>query len=90
MKNIVFVLQQCDLRDDFEVNAVTRHLEQTLHEKFSPDCRIFPVSAKKAYLSKTTGADREGLLQQSGFRALESYINDTVTQSDTRRGRNCG
>jgi len=84
-RNVVFVLQQCDLRDDFEVNAITRHLEQTLHEKFSPACRIFPVSAKKAYLSKTTGADREGLLQQSGFSPLESYINDTVTQSDARR-----
>ncbi|MGB8353221.1 MAG: dynamin family protein [Chthoniobacteraceae bacterium] len=85
--NVIFVLQQCDLRDDFEVNAVTRHLEQTLHEKFSPDCRIFPVSAKKAFLSKTTGTDREGLLQQSGFSALESYINDTVTQSDARKER---
>jgi len=85
LKNVVFVLQQCDLRDDFEVQAVTRHLEQTLHERYSSECRVFPVSAKKAYLSRTTGTDREGLFQQSGFGALESYINDTVSQSVPRQ-----
>jgi len=85
-KNVVFVLQQCDLRNDTEVLPVLHHLEQTLREKYSPDARIFAISAKKAYLSRTTGADKEGLLQQSNIAGLESYIDDTVSSGEERLG----
>ena len=77
-RNAMFVLQQCDLRDELEVDAVAKHLEQTVAEKFPEEGRVFPVSAKKAFLSKTTAADREGLFQQSAFGALESYVTEDI------------
>ena len=83
-RNTVFVLQQCDLRDSLEVEAVAAHLEQVIRDKFPGEHRVFPVSAKKAMLSKTTGTDKEGLFQQSNFGALESYIRDTAIQSPER------
>lgn len=85
-RNAIFVLQQCDLRDDLEVEAVAAHLEQVIQEKFPEGNRVFPVSAKKAWLARTTGADKEGLFQQSQFGALESYIDDIAIQSDQRTG----
>lgn len=84
LTNAVFVLQQCDQRDDFEVQAVTRHLEQTIHERISTNLRVFPVSAKLALFAKTEAIDKEGLYQQSNFGALESYINDTIAQKPVR------
>ncbi len=83
-KNTLFILQQCDLRDSLEVEAVAAHLEQVIREKFPGEHRVFPVSAKKAMLSKTTGADKEGLFQQSNFGALESYITDVAIHSPGR------
>jgi len=85
-KNVVFVLQQCDLRDTSEVEPVWKHLEQFIHERFSPAARVFAVSAKKALLARTTGTDKEGLMQQSNFASLESYLNDTVAHSEERLG----
>src|ERR1700677_800044 len=83
-KNTLFVLQQCDLRDAMEVDAVAKHLVQTVSGKFPGGCRVFPVSAKKAFLSKTTGTDKEGLFQQSNFGALESYITDITAGCEHR------
>lgn len=81
-KNTVFVLQQCDLRNEIEVSAVAAHLEQTVHEKLSPTCRIFPVSARQAYLARTTAMDSEELFRRSNLGALESYIQETVIHSE--------
>ncbi len=83
-RNSVFVLQQCDLRDAVEVEAVAKHLEQGIREKFPEECRVFPVSAQKAFLSKTTASDKEGLFQQSNFGPLESYINDVAANCKER------
>ena len=83
-RKAVFVLQQCDLRDALEVDAVAKHLEQIIHEKFPEECRVFPVSAKLALLSKTAAADKEGLFQQSNFGALESYIDDIAAGNGER------
>lgn len=86
-KNTLFVLQQCDLRDEVEVDAVARHLEQNIHEKLSRECRVFAVSAREAWLAKTTATDREGLLRRSNLGALEAYIHDTVTNGEASLGK---
>ena len=62
------------------------HLEQTIQEKFPGESRVFPVSAKKAWLARTTGTDKEGLFQQSCFGPLETYIDDIAIQSAPRTG----
>jgi GTPase SAR1 family protein len=87
-KNIVFVVQQADLREPYEVDAVARHLDQTGLHILGSSCPIFAVSAKKALLAKTSGnGDREKLWHESNFSPLEDWITATVSQSEERGGK---
>jgi small GTP-binding protein len=87
-KNIVFVVQQADLREPHEVEAVAKHLEQTVLHILGASCPIFSVSAKKAFLVKTAEApDREKLWDESNFGPLEDWITSTVSQSEERGGK---
>ncbi len=85
LKNVIFVLQQQDLRDPAEVEAVMQHLRQTAMTRCGQAFPIFPVSAKKAFLSKTSGVDKERLWEESKFGPLEDYINQTVGTGEVRR-----
>ena len=87
LKNVIFVLQQQDLRDPSEVEAVMQHLRQTAMTRFGQAFPIFPVSAKKAFLSKTSGVDKERLWTESKFGPLEDYINETVGTGEVRRSK---
>lgn len=87
LKNVVFVLQQADLREPLEVDLVIQHLRQTAMQKLGRSIPVFAVSAKKALLAKTTGIDKERLWKDSNFKLLESHINDVVTGSDARLGK---
>src|ERR1043166_1063358 len=84
LKNVVFVLQQADLRDAAEIEIIHRHLQDTALQKLGFAPPIFPVSARKALLSRTTGVDKEGLWKEAGFGPLEEQINHTVTESGVR------
>jgi small GTP-binding protein len=87
-KNIVFVVQQSDLRDPPEVDAVAKHLDQTGLHILGASCPIFAVSAKKALLVKTApNADRQKLWNESNFGPLEDWITATVSQSEERGGK---
>jgi len=79
LKNIAFVVQQIDLREPMEVEAVVEHLRQTAIDRLGRDCPIFAVSGKSAYLSKTTAIDKERLWKESRFEPLERYISQTVS-----------
>ena len=84
LKNIVFVLQQADLRDASEVATISAHLEQTAIQKLGFAPPIFAVSARKALLAKTVAPDRERLWSESGFEPLEGQINRMVTETGAR------
>ncbi|MDQ6810226.1 MAG: dynamin family protein, partial [Verrucomicrobiota bacterium] len=85
LKNIVFVLQQADLRDAEQVGVILRHLQETALAKLGFAPPIFAVSARKALQAKTSGdAAREQLWNESAFGALEDQINRTVTDSGNR------
>jgi small GTP-binding protein len=87
-KNIVFVIQQADLRDPHEVEIVSRHLDQTVLQILGASCPIFAVSAKKALLAKTSSnVDRDKLWSESHLGALEDWITKTVSQSEERGGK---
>jgi small GTP-binding protein len=87
-KNIVFVVQQADLRDPHEVEIVSKHLDQTVLQILGANCPIFAVSAKKAFLAKTApGVDRDKLWSESHFGELEDWITETVSRSDERGGK---
>ncbi len=84
LKNVVFVLQQADLRDPAEVEIIQRHLEDTALQRLGFKPPIFAVSARKALLARTTGIDKEGLWTESHFEALEEQITRMVTEGSAR------
>jgi small GTP-binding protein len=87
-KNIVFIVQQADLRTADEVVSVVRHLEQTILQILGVSGPIFAVSAKKALQAKTaSGSDNESLWAASNFGPLENWISRTVTESGERGGK---
>ena len=87
-KNILFVLQQSDLRNAEEIKAVKKHLEQTAREKLGSSPPIFAVSAKTAYQAKTGDpAQRAALLAQSHFDELEWHIGQTIAGGESRAGK---
>ncbi|MDP9292463.1 MAG: dynamin family protein, partial [Verrucomicrobiota bacterium] len=83
LKNVVFILQQVDLRSETEVAAIVTHFDQTLRERLGASFPIFAVSAKKALAAKTVTPD-PALLAESNIDKLESYINDAVARGEMR------
>lgn len=81
LKNVVFVLQQADLRQPNEVEVIENHLRETAHEKLGFAPPIFAVSARQALLARTTGLDKPRLWEESRFEPLEQHINLVVDQS---------
>ncbi len=84
LKNVVFVLQQADLREAGEIEVIRRHLADTALQRIGVVPPIFAVSARKALLARTTGLDKKRLLEESGFTALEEQINAIVSSSSMR------
>lgn len=88
-KNLVFILQQADLRDPREVAAIIRYLEQTTLQILGSSRPVFAVSAKKALEAKLSGRplDEDPGWTESRFGALESWITQTVQESEARGGK---
>jgi len=84
LKNVVFVLQQADLREPSEIDIIRRHLEDTALQKLGFVPPTFAVSARKALLARTTGLDKDRLWTESQFGPLEAQINHMVTESGAR------
>src|SRR6185369_7064759 len=59
LKNIIFIIQQSDLRDPAEIDLIFRHLQDTAMQKLAFVPPIFAVSARKALLARTTGLDKD-------------------------------
>src|SRR5438477_2058467 len=79
LKNVVFVLQQADLRDAAEVAVIARHLEDTAMQKLATAPPIFAVSARQALLGKSGAAGADDLLEKSHIRPLEEQIDRIVS-----------
>lgn len=84
LKNVVFVLQQSDLRSSAEIEVIRRHLQETALQKLGVAPPIFAVSARKALLARTTGLDKERLWRESQFGPMEDQINLVVAESGAR------
>src|SRR5687767_12715220 len=84
LKNVVFVLQQADLREQAEIEIIHRHLQDTALQRLGFAPPVFSVSARKALLARTTGVDKKELWRESGFGPLEEQINRMVTESGVR------
>ena len=87
-KNVLFILQQSDLRNPQEIEAVSNHLAQTAREKLGSAPPIFAVSAKLAFQAKTGDPAQCGqLLAESHFDELERYIGQTIAGGESRAGK---
>ena len=84
LKNVIFVLQQIDLRERTEIEVIHRHLQDTAMRQLGFVPPIFAISARKALLARTSGLDKEKLWEESAFGPLEEQINFIVTESSTR------
>lgn len=84
MRHVVFVLQQSDLRSPEEIQVITDYMGQLTRQRFGRDFPLFAVSAKKAFLARSSGIDRERLLEDSGFHALEAHISGLVRHNAAR------
>jgi len=84
LKNLIFVLQQIDLREPTEIDVIRRHLQDTAMRRLGFVPPIFAVSARKALLARTSGLDKEKLWEESAFAPLEEQIDFIVTQSSPR------
>ena len=84
MRNVIFVLQQCDLRSAEEIQVIVDYMAQLSKQRFGREFPLFAVSAKKAYLARSSGVDRDRLMAESGFVPLEDHISQTVTKNLSR------
>ena len=84
LKNVIFVIQQIDLREPTEIDVIHRHVQDTAMRRLGFVPPIFPVSARKALLARTSGLDKEKLWEESAFAPLEEQINFIVTESGAR------
>ncbi len=84
MRNVIFVLQQSDLRSPEEIQVITDYMGQLTRQRFGRDFPLYAVSAKKAFLARNAGIERERLLQDSGFHALEAHISSIVRHNAAR------
>ncbi|WP_395749574.1 dynamin family protein [Prosthecobacter sp.] len=84
MRHVIFVLQQSDLRSPEEIQVITDYMGQLTRQRFGRDFPLFAVSAKKAFLARGAGIERERLLQDSGFHALEAHISSIVRHNAAR------
>ncbi|MBN8421185.1 MAG: dynamin family protein [Verrucomicrobia bacterium] len=84
MRHVIFVLQQSDLRSPEEIQVITDYMGQLTRQRFGRDFPLYAVSAKKAFLARNAGIERERLLQDSGFHALEAHISSIVRHNTAR------
>ena len=90
MRNVLFVLQQSDLREPEEVESILSYMRQLSRQRFNREFPTFAVSAKKAYLARSSGLDRERLMAESGFQQLENHISRTIAGSAQRANKLSG
>lgn len=85
MRHVIFVLQQCDLRTPEEIQVITDYMGQLSRQRYGQDFPLFAVSGRNACLARTASpTDRERLLEESGFLALEQHVSTLVGQNAAR------
>jgi signal recognition particle receptor subunit beta len=91
MRNVVFVLQQADLRSAEEIAVIKDYMAELCRARFGREFPIFPVSAKKAFRARNGEAlDRDGLLEESGFLPLEAHLSALVRAQPARQRKLAG
>ena len=79
LKNVIFILQQADLKSPQDTEVILGHMQKLGEQKTGEVPRIFPVSAKLAWEARQRDPLPEHLWQRSGFPPLESFVTRKVT-----------
>lgn len=82
MRNVIFVLQQCDLRTSEEVQVITDYMRQLSQQRYGQEFPLFAVSGQRAFRARLL-EDAEGLAA-SGFPPLEAHISTLVGRNTAR------
>ena len=67
-----------------EIKVIEQHLRETANQKLGFAPPIFAVSARKAFLARTSGVDKERLWKESEFAALEAAHQPDGRPIETR------
>lgn len=84
LNNIVFVLQQADLREERALELLHRHFEDMARQQIGFAPPIFSVSARDALLARSIGSDDDRRRVQRQFAPLQEQINLVIGQSGGR------
>jgi len=82
-KEVACVLAKADLRTDEDRAVVLEYLQDSFRERLGFTPPVFPVSA--VLVRRARQEDDDGLLEESGFPAVQKYIVDNL--SETQRVR---
>ncbi len=82
--NAIFVLQHSDQREPEEIQSILDYMKRLSVQRFGRDFPIFPVSANRAFLARSSGLDGERLLAESGFTRLEERISAAISRSSSQ------
>lgn len=84
LKNIVFLLNKIDIAaDEEELETLIRHTGGELERSFGIKPHLLPVSAKLAW--EGTALSDAALYERSGFKELERYIFETLSEEERVR-----
>src|SRR5438270_6495340 len=81
LKNIVFVLQQADLREPAEIAVIRRHLQDTALQKLGTAPPSFAVSARQALLARTGAPGAASLEEKSQIVPLQEHIDLIMSEA---------
>ncbi len=85
MRRVILVLQQCDLRSPEEIQVITDYMGPLTRQRFGREFPLFAVSAQNAFLARSSGRDRERLMQDSGFHLLEERLSECLRRNAARQ-----
>ncbi|MCE9518339.1 MAG: hypothetical protein K8R87_02035 [Verrucomicrobia bacterium] len=81
--NVIFALQHSDQREPEELQSILAYMKRLCGQRLNREFPIFPVSANRAWLARSTGIDCDRLLMESGFNSLEQHISAVISGSST-------
>lgn len=82
---MAFVIQQCDSLESADITVILQHMADLSMKRIGIVAPIFPVSAKIAAEAKLHPSVNPRLYQESGFQALETFISETICNSNKRK-----
>ncbi len=85
LENAVFVLQQCDLKDEADIEVILGHIRTLAEQKLGFLPVVYPVSGKMAMEAKHSETGSSHLWRKSGFPPLESHISRRILSNPARQ-----